>query len=79
MLDVTIRSIKYKICVDVLRSEKVASLKRGLESQQNVFSKKSADSSCALRTSYTVGQLLAKESKNVFRLGIKQSNMKNFV
>jgi hypothetical protein len=54
----------YKNCVGDLRREKVSALKRGLESQQNIFRKRSNDDgSSALRTSYRVAHSLAKESK----------------
>jgi hypothetical protein len=54
---------KYENCVGALRREKVAALKRGHESQQNVFRKQSNDSSSALRASYHVAHLLAIERK----------------
>jgi hypothetical protein len=41
----------------------VASIQREVESQQNVFSKQSSDSSSALEETYCVTHLLAKESK----------------
>jgi hypothetical protein len=50
-------------CVSALRREKVAALKRGLESQQIVFRKQFTDCSSALQASYHVAHLLAKESK----------------
>jgi hypothetical protein len=47
-----------KDCVSALRREK-----RGLVSQENDFRKQSSDNSFALRASYRVAQLLAKERK----------------
>jgi hypothetical protein len=64
LLGIIFRSLKtkYKNCIGALRREKVVALKRGLESQQNVFRKQSSDSSSALRESYRVAHLLAKEN-----------------
>jgi len=45
-----------------LRTEKVAALKGGLESQQNVFEKQSNDNSPSLRASYRVAHLFATHS-----------------
>jgi hypothetical protein len=41
----------------------MAAFKREIESEENVFRKQSSDSFSALRTSYRVAHLLAKESK----------------
>jgi hypothetical protein len=51
---------KFRNCVGVVRREKVAALKRGLEWHQNVFRKQSNDSSFALRVSYRVAHLMHK-------------------
>jgi len=65
LLGTTIRSTKESTrnSVSALRTEKVTALKRGLESQQNVFRKQSSESISGLREIYRVAHLLAKESK----------------
>jgi hypothetical protein len=65
-------SIKYKNFVNALRREKLAALKRGLESQPNLFREQSSVSSSALRARYRVAHLLATESKPFFRWGIRK-------
>jgi hypothetical protein len=55
---------KYKSFFGAVKRQKLAALKRRLlESQQNVFRNKSHDISSALRASYHVAHLLAKEGK----------------
>jgi hypothetical protein len=54
---------KYRNCTNALRRQKVVTLKRELESRQNVIRKQSSHSSSALRVSYRVAHLLTKESK----------------
>jgi len=58
---------KYKPSVGALRRDRMAALKRSLESQQNVFRKQSNDNSAALRATYRVARLFANESKPFFR------------
>jgi hypothetical protein len=58
---IAIRSTKKSTQnVGALKREKVAALKMGLESQQNVFRKQSNGSSSTIRANYRVAHLLAK-------------------
>jgi hypothetical protein len=55
--------IKYEIFAGALKREKVESLKRGLQSEKNIFRKQSNYTSSALQASYRVAHLLAKQGK----------------